>query len=890
MEKPTLTAKQLFDRALDIASPTEREAYLDRACADTPDLREKVKALLRAHEEAGSFLEKPAVPLSATGPYQPQDEAGGLSAPAEPETTDEQPGSSIEGRFPAAASTGEARPTRWTAPDVESPSAEEPGARIGPYRLVQLLGQGGMGAVYLAEQEQPVKRRVALKIIKAGMDSAQVVARFEAERQTLAMMDHLNIAKVHDAGETPPAHAGGSPRPYFVMELVQGVPITSYCDQNRLTLRERLDLFVPVCRAIQHAHQKGIIHRDIKPSNVLVTLYDGKPVPKVIDFGIAKAIEQPLVDPELATQLGTILGTLEYMSPEQADLNALTVDTRSDIYSLGVLLYELLTGTPPLERSRLRQMTIGQVLRLIKEEEPPRPSARLTASGGRLPTISAERKTEPAKLVKLLRSDLEWIVLKALEKDRTRRYETAAGFARDVERYLADEPVEACPPSTTYLLRKFARRHRTLLSVTGGFAAMLVLGIAGLIVGLIEVNRARVKAEKALQSEILAEKQERAALNTTDAAIQAMIRNRTRLGEVEKSILRDVLKDYERFVPETGDTQEARALAAETQARIANLQLLVDNFAAAEASYSRAIDQYDKLRGDFGNAVEYRVELAKNHFNLGVLRHAQQNRTEAEKEYRQAIRLHEELARDFNTEPGYRRDLADDLNNLGASLCERDEHARGEEAYRRAIELGEKLTRENANDPDYKISLAATYANLGNVVRDRGNATAALDWYGRALALTGPFLTMDPPSARAKSVARNAYWDRANALGQLGQHAHALTEWQRAIELTPDCDSLVTFQLAAKAEVLLKSRKPTAADYFDVAQVSALAASAAASKNETGLRKYYVDRAMAHLAEAKNAGFFKDPRQVARLNERTFNVLRQHAPNFQQFVSRVGQN
>ena len=299
------------------------------------------------------------------------------------------------------------------------PYREAPGTVIGPYKLLQQIGEGGMGTVFMAEQHQPVQRKVALKVIKPGMDSSQVIARFEAERQALAMMDHVNIARVFDAGAT---EAG---RPYFVMELVHGVPITKYCDDNHLTPRERLELFVPVCQAIQHAHQKGIIHRDIKPSNVMVTLYDGKPVPKVIDFGVAKATEQKLTERTLFTQYGTMVGTLEYMSPEQAEMSALGVDTRSDIYSLGVLLYELLTGSTPLTHKRIKEAAYAEILRMIKEEEPPRPSTRLSDSGEALASISANRHMEPAKLTKLVRGELDWIVMKTLEKDRNRRYETA---------------------------------------------------------------------------------------------------------------------------------------------------------------------------------------------------------------------------------------------------------------------------------------------------------------------------------------------------------------------------------------------------------------------------------------------------------------------------------
>jgi serine/threonine protein kinase len=436
MSATTRTAKEIFMAAVKLPAE-QRDAFLDQACAGDPDLRRRVSELLRAHQEIGSFLEKPAVEQPVTGAYRPAPDDAGPADPVAP-----------------------------------LPITEGPGTRIGPYKLLQQIGEGGMGVVYMAEQEHPVRRRVALKIIKPGMDSTQVVARFEAERQALAMMDHINIAKVLDAGATDTG------RPFFVMELVHGIPITRYCDDNHLTPRERLELFVPVCQAIQHAHQKGIIHRDIKPSNVLVTLYDGKPVPKIIDFGVAKATEQRLTEKTMFTQYGTMVGTLEYMSPEQAEMSALGVDTRSDIYSLGVLLYELLTGTTPLSRQRLREAAFDEVLRLIREEEPPRPSTRLSETGRQLTSISAHRKTEPAKLAKLLRGELDWIVMKALEKDRARRYETANGFARDIQRYLADEPVEACPPSVGYRLRKFARKYRMALRVAGGFALLLCLGAA----------------------------------------------------------------------------------------------------------------------------------------------------------------------------------------------------------------------------------------------------------------------------------------------------------------------------------------------------------------------------------------------------------------------------
>ncbi|TMQ32183.1 MAG: hypothetical protein E6K70_19945, partial [Planctomycetota bacterium] len=425
-------ARELFLHAVGKLPPEQWQGYVAESCGSDAELEQQVGRLLQVHREAGSFLDRPAAALGATAVFRP-----------------------VPGEEAAAVLL-----------------RELPGTVIGPYKLLQQIGEGGMGTVFMAEQTQPVQRKVALKIIKPGMDSKQVIARFEAERQALAMMDHLNIARVLDVGATDTG------RPYFVMELVHGVPITKYCDDNRLTPRQRLELFVPVCQAIQHAHQKGIIHRDIKPSNVMITLYDGKPVPKVIDFGVAKATEQRLTERTLFTQYGTMVGTPEYMSPEQAEMSALGVDTRSDIFSLGVLMYELLTGSTPLSHKRVREAAYGEVLRMIKEEEPPRPSTRLSDSGEALASISAQRHMEPAKLTKLMRGELDWIVMKTLEKDRNRRYETANGFAADVQRYLNDEPVQACPPSALYRFRKLARRNKRLLAPAGVIALALVLGTA----------------------------------------------------------------------------------------------------------------------------------------------------------------------------------------------------------------------------------------------------------------------------------------------------------------------------------------------------------------------------------------------------------------------------
>ena len=354
-----------------------------------------------------------------------------------------------------------------TTKDVSSPVTS--GESIGPYSLLQQIGEGGMGVVFMAEQKTPVQRKVALKVIKPGMGSKEVIARFESERQALAMMDHENIARMFDAGTT------ADDRPYFVMELVRGLPLTKYCDENRLSIKKRLELFVMVCEAVQHAHQKGIIHRDIKPSNVLVSSYDGRPVPKVIDFGVAKAMHQKLTEKTLFTEFGKVIGTLQYMSPEQAGLSHLDIDTRSDIYSLGVLLYELLTGSPPIEKARLREAGWEKVMQLIREEEPRKPSTRISESGDAIAGISGARHTSPVSLLSLVRGDLDWVVMKALEKERSRRYETANGLGMDIQRYLNAQPVIAAPPSARYRVSKFVKRNRSAILVAMTIAVLLIM-------------------------------------------------------------------------------------------------------------------------------------------------------------------------------------------------------------------------------------------------------------------------------------------------------------------------------------------------------------------------------------------------------------------------------
>ncbi len=526
--------KALFNAALDLPDPADRTAFLERECRDDRELRERLEELLAAHDQPASALERPLV-----------EDPGETSAP------DEQPAET--GAGPAAVS-GETASFRLASPPPDSLIGS---IIAGRYKLRQEIGEGGMGSVYLAEQTQPVKRHVALKLIKPGMDSRTVLARFESERQALALMDHPNIARVLDAGATE------SGRPFFVMELVKGVPLTDYCDQHRLGLPERLTLFRQICSAVQHAHQKGIIHRDLKPTNILVESHDGHPVPKVIDFGLAKATSgMQLSEHSLFTAFGTVAGTPLYMAPEQASFNALDVDTRADIYALGVILYELLTGSTPIQRETFKQAALDEILRVIREVEPPTPSSRISTSEA-LATIAATRQTEPARLGRFVRGDLDWIVMKALAKERQRRYESAIALAQDVERFTNHEPVSAGPPTAGYRLRKFVRRNRPQVLAAALVLLALVAGIVGTTLGLVEARRQERRAvaeskekEKARQAEAL---QRRAAEGQRRQAEK-------RLTQIEKAneILGSIFKDLD----PRNEEQEDKPLSAQLGERL----------------------------------------------------------------------------------------------------------------------------------------------------------------------------------------------------------------------------------------------------------------------------------------------------------------------------------
>jgi serine/threonine protein kinase/Tfp pilus assembly protein PilF len=721
-------AKEIFGEALE-RSGMDRAAFLAGACAGDAALRSRVEALLWAAERDDAFLRDATV------------------------------GSSL---------------------GATAPIGEVPGQRIGPYRLLQQIGEGGFGAVFMAEQERPVRRRVALKIIKLGMDTKSVVARFEQERQALAVLDHPHIAKVLDAGAT---EAG---RPYFVMELVKGEAITSYCDARSLTIRERLELFAQVCQAVQHAHTKGIIHRDIKPSNVLVSEVDGRASARVIDFGIAKATDHRLTEKTLFTDFQQVIGTPEYMSPEQAG-GSLDIDTRTDVYSLGVLLYELVTGSTPFDGRALRSAAYGELQRIIREVEPPKPSTRISESGAKLGEVAARRRMEPRRLGTLVRGELDWIVMKAMEKDRSRRYETPGSLARDVGRYLEGEAVSAAPPTASYRVRKFVGRNRAAV-VTGVLVfTALVVGVVGTSLGLVEAKAAREReAEAATRATRQAEIAEAANtfLNTMlaradrgeeggnaevtvrevlDAAAAELVeRPGTTDPAVLASVHRTIGKTYEglglyekgayhlrealRLSKEVhGDKHAASARALR---ELASLLFLKDEPVEAESLARRALT----LDLELGNAPG--VAAAEDHAAIGLALGGQRKYAEGEKEFDQAVAL-------LKAAPGdHRESVAEVLVNLALMVQQRGDSARAERIYREVLAVREELGKGETP------KTASVLNNLAWAVAQQRRFKEAEELYVRTVALRRRLLGPDHPLL---AMTINNYGGMLQASGEPGR-------------------------------------------------------------------------------------------------------------------------
>ncbi len=641
MNRPD-TVRELFEQAAELSAGA-RDAFLSEACGGDAALRAEVEELLMALDDAGGFLEPPAA-----------EEAAGAR------------------------------------------SGASSGTRIGRYTLLEQIGEGGMGTVWMAEQHEPVRRKVALKLIKLGLDTRQVVARFEAERQALALMDHPGIAKVLDGGSTE------SGRPYFVMELVRGAPITKYCDEARLSTAGRLALFQQVCHAVQHAHQKGVVHRDIKPSNVLVTLHDGTPVPVVIDFGVAKAVDSELTQRTLFTEFRQMVGTPEYMAPEQAALSGIDVDTRADVYSLGVLLYELLTGTTPFDSRDLLRAGYEGLLRHIREVDPPKPSTRISTLGDDLPLVARSRQTVPGQLGRLVRGELDWIAMKALEKDRTRRYETPSAFAADLARYLLDEPVEAGPPGARYRLRKLVRRNRAAFGTAALVFAALSIGLAAAWRALAHERVAQAAARVETERAELEVAKFRAVNDFLQHDLLGAVDPDRAQGEDVR--LLDVLDSAARALGE-GAANESPAVEAEIRSTVGWLYYRIGAGEKGEPHLRRALELRREMSGDDAEKA-----LAEDLSRLGTLLQMKGDFETSEELLLESLELRRRLY------PTGHRQLVVGLNDLGGFCKYTHQPERSKEYFQLAFEQSEADETSGACTLGAVRGLAIAAKDLGDPV------------------------------------------------------------------------------------------------------------------------------------------------------------------------------
>jgi eukaryotic-like serine/threonine-protein kinase len=787
----------IFAKALEWTDPAARAAYLDRACGDDAALRRRVEALLAAHDGAGRFLE--GDPTETSEPTSR--EIQGANRASDAETI-----------LPSELATRDYRPDSTFA---ETPQAHRPRGFVGGqviasrYTLLEVLGEGGMGTVYRAGQTEPVKRQVALKLIMIGMDSRAVLARFDAERQALALMDHPSIARVYDGGTT---EAG---QPFFVMELVSGEPITDYCDRNRLSVRARLELFIAVCQAVQHAHQKGIIHRDLKPGNVLVTEVDGRPTPKVIDFGVAKATDVKLTDQSLA-DTGAIVGTPTYMSPEQAHPSSMDIDTRTDIYALGVILYELLTGSPPIDAQQFKRGAILEMLRMVREVDPPRPSTKVSTADA-LPSIAASRDIEPAQLKRALQGDLDWIGMMALEKDRARRYETANGFAADILRHLGHEPVVAAPPSRVYRVRKFVRKHRgaviaaslVLLSLLGGLAAVAAVQTVA-NARLADSHVRETNANTALNEANGQLTKSHAAVQARyDLAVDAIKTFHTGVSEdfllkeeKFKDLRNRLLKSASNFYGKLGallsretDLTSRRALW-QANFELAELTDKVGRKEDALATHRQVLAAREALAADPGADVEAKVDVGRSLSAVAMhLFWAAGMGDEAVSTYRKAEALLAGLPRSSPTTLAAlskcRLDMADKLDRTGKTddalaLC------------RLARADLEALVAAPGASNEARQTLASTYYKLSDLLSQTGKPTEAEAELRRAITLRQKLVDDNPAVMTFRNTLAGILGVLAGQLSKTGRPAEAEIEYRKAIailqKLVADNPAVIVFR------------------------------------------------------------------------------------------------
>jgi tetratricopeptide (TPR) repeat protein/tRNA A-37 threonylcarbamoyl transferase component Bud32 len=788
-----MSEESLSRRALAISDPHERAAFLDRACAGQPQLRAAVEARLAGYEAASAAPTTPAIPLPET-------------------TTEHTP------EVPGLATTAPESPANAFC----QPPAGDGAVVAGRYTLVEKLGEGGMGEVWVAWQTEPVKRKVALKLIKAGMDSRAVLQRFEAERQALALMDHPNIARVFDGGMTDER------RPFFVMELVGGKPLSQFCDEAKLGVRARLELLVAVCSAVQHAHQKGIIHRDLKPSNILATLIDGKPVPKVIDFGVAKAVGGKLTDDSMATQFGAVMGTLEYMAPEQAGFMGDDIDTRADIYSLGVILYELLTGLRPFDSRRLAKLALPELIRVIQEEEPPKPSARLAADASS-PALAGLRQTEPKKLAALLGRELDWVAMKCLEKKRERRYETANGLARDLERYLANEPMEARPPSVGYRLRKFAARHKAAVAIAVVVLLALASGVAALTTAFILVWDAQKKATETADASV-------AVVHDLTGYVQSFESGSgaTAMNDAERERrLGSALASYERLLVVLPNDPALRLQVARMRLYHAHLNLFLAKMAEAEVSYRKGIDLTSQLIADYPDNKDYLETKAHILRDYSLYLERLGRHQEGAKMEDECARLFEELTVADPDESRYKRFLANLLMNRADKEYQVGRLAESEQAGRKSAELYTALaeTPGTRSEPVDPLFHAMAHHNLAMTLREEGRIDDALAAHDRAVQLIAG-LTKISNSRDAWSFYYRVRTERARTLALVSGRAEeaikelesAIAGWDRLIKLLGDNPNdlerkSVASMYCARIKMQLGQREAAAKDATTAADI-----------------------------------------------------------------------
>lgn len=713
-----MSEESIFVEALEVANPHEREEFLDKACAGDRSLRKRLDKLFQAHSSVSDFLEKPA--------------------PA-----------------PTVSST--------TVPELQA------GTTIDRYRIIRLIGQGGMGAVYLAEQTEPVVRQVALKLIKPGIASPQVLMRFEAERQTLAMMDHPHIARVLDAGTatitSEDQHAATFVQPYFVMEMVPGTPITDYCNTHRLTLRERLQLFATVCHALHHAHQKGIIHRDLKPSNVLIAEYDGKPVPKVIDFGVAKALNQTPLELTLHSALGMLVGTLEYMSPEQADLAGSNVDTRSDVYSLGVLLYQLLTGTTPLQEGQLKRTAITEALRMIREKEPPRPSTRLSHLHEQADTRLRTSTLEAHQLSKNIQGELDWIVMKSLDKDRERRYDSAHSFAQDLERYLAHEPVLAGPPSTWYRLKKLIRRHRLAAAALLFIACSLVVGTVVAWYGLIQAQNAQRQSEERFN---IANEAVTQFLNTITDDPDLI---RADLTPLRQRLLDLAIPLYRRLIDEKPQSLQQRIEHAKACKRLGLIQFDTGKHDASEKSLSQSVQEWDALLLTQPDSASIRFELAQTLNLLGNVHGKQSQTAQSQIDYERSVAELSKLTRMFPEKAEYLYHQAVAWENLAERYHRFGKSERAREVYQHAHRDYQQLIAHHSDSSNYRYGYAKLLLSEAQFMEELKDLAKARDLIDQSRQIAEKLVEL----SRSRDSRRNL-WETLVAQSRILKNSNQKTE------------------------------------------------------------------------------------------------------------------